>query len=189
MQRTILHPFTTTKRSAEGARVITRAEGVYLYDGEGKRKLLDGMSGLWCVAVGYGRKRSGRQRRAADAELPYYNSFFQCANPPAIELSREAGGGDAAAVQACLLHGLGQRVERYRHPHGAALLAAEGQPERNIIIGRWNGYHGSTIAGASLGGMKWPCTRRAWLPIPGISHIEQPYWFERGGDLTRPSSA
>ena len=50
----------------------------------------------------------------------------------------------------------------------------EGQPERNVIISRWNGYHGSTIAGASLGGMKW-MHEQGLLPMPGVAHINQPY--------------
>ena len=88
--------------------MITRAEGVYLYDGEG-RQLLDGMSGLWCVAVGYGRRELADVADRQMNELPYYNSFFQCATPPAIELAREAGGGHAAAVPARVLHRFGQR--------------------------------------------------------------------------------
>jgi len=51
-----LHPFTDTKALAkEGCRVITRADGVYIWDSEGNR-LLDGMAGLWCVNIGYGRQ-------------------------------------------------------------------------------------------------------------------------------------
>ena len=59
----------------------------------------------------------------------------------------------------------------------------KGQPQRKIVISRWNGYHGSTVAGASLGGMK-AMHGQGGLPIPDIVHIEQPYWFECGGDLT-----
>ena len=58
-----------------------------------------------------------------------------------------------------------------------------GQPERSIIIGRHNGYHGSTVAGASLGGMA-PMHAQGGLPIPGIVHIRQPYWYGEGGDLS-----
>jgi putrescine aminotransferase len=57
-----------------------------------------------------------------------------------------------------------------------------GQPQRQVIISRWNGYHGSTMAGASLGGMK-AMHSQGGLPIPGIVHIGQPYWFECGGEL------
>jgi putrescine aminotransferase len=57
----------------------------------------------------------------------------------------------------------------------------EDQPARTVIIGRWNGYHGSTIAGASLGGMKW-MHEQGLAPLPDFAHINQPYWFERGGE-------
>ena len=50
-----------------------------------------------------------------------------------------------------------------------------GQPRRDVIISRKNGYHGSTMAGASLGGMSY-MHEQGGLPIPGIVHIEQPYW-------------
>src|SRR5690554_3425288 len=82
-----LHPFTDTRLLGErGTRVITRAEGVYLYDAQG-RQLLDARSGLWCVAVGYGRQELVDAAARQMAELPYYNSFFQCSTPPAIELA------------------------------------------------------------------------------------------------------
>ena len=61
--------------------------------------------------------------------------------------------------------------------------ALKGQPERSVIIARKNGYHGSTIGGASLGGMV-PMHQQGNLPIPGIVHIDQPYWYLEGGDLT-----
>ncbi|TFG85584.1 MAG: aminotransferase class III-fold pyridoxal phosphate-dependent enzyme, partial [Chromatiales bacterium] len=84
-----LHPFTDHRELSErGTRVITRADGVYIWEANGQ-KILDGMSGLWCVNLGYGREElieaGARQLR----ELPYYNSFFQCTHPPAIELARE----------------------------------------------------------------------------------------------------
>jgi len=59
----------------------------------------------------------------------------------------------------------------------------KGKPGRQVIISRENAYHGSTVAGASLGGMK-PMHAQGGLPIPGVEHIEQPYWFKRGGELT-----
>ena len=86
-----LHPFTDHQALArKGTRVITRAEGVYLWDSEGRR-ILDGMSGLWCVALGYGRRELAEAAYRQMLKLPYYNSFFQCANPPAIELAAAAG--------------------------------------------------------------------------------------------------
>jgi len=86
--RHYLHPFTDFRAlAAEGSRIITRAEGVYLYDSDG-RQILDGMSGLWCVNIGYGRNELADAAARQMRELPFYNSFFKSAHPPAIELSR-----------------------------------------------------------------------------------------------------
>ena len=84
-----LHPFTTHADLAQkGARVITSAKGVYLYDSEGKR-LIDGMAGLWCVQVGYGREELAEAGYKALKELPYYNAFFQTTTPYVAELSEK----------------------------------------------------------------------------------------------------
>ena len=81
------HPFTDTKAlNAKGARVIARAEGVWLEDTDGNR-ILDGMSGLWCVNVGYGRPEIVDAVARQMAELPYYNTFFQTTHPAAAEFS------------------------------------------------------------------------------------------------------
>ncbi|HMA12366.1 MAG TPA: aspartate aminotransferase family protein [Steroidobacteraceae bacterium] len=178
-----LHPFSDSKQIGErGTRIITRGEGVYLYDGEG-RKLLDGMSGLWCVAVGYGRRELADIAARQMNELPYYNSFFQCATPPAIELAAKLAEITPPQFQHVFFTGSGSESVDTVIRLARRYWQLEGQPERNIIIGRWNGYHGSTIAGASLGGMKW-MHEQGLLPMPGIEHINQPYWFERGGGLS-----
>ena len=85
--RHYLHPFTDFKQlGAHGARIITSANGVYLTDSDGKQ-ILDGMAGLWCVNVGYGRRELAEVAYQQMLELPYYNSFFKSAHPPAIELA------------------------------------------------------------------------------------------------------
>lgn len=85
--RHYLHPFTDHKElGKKGARVITSAEGVYIKDSDGNR-ILDGMAGLWCVNLGYGRQELVDAATRQMQELPYYNSFFQTAHPPVIELS------------------------------------------------------------------------------------------------------
>lgn len=171
-----LHPFTDHKDLREKkSRIISRAHGAYIYDAD-DNEILDGMSGLWCVNTGYGRdelvEAAARQLR----ELPYYNSFFQCANPPSIELSLLLGEISQPQLNNVFFTGSGSEsndtivrmVRRYWD-----LLD---QPDKMTIISRDNAYHGSTMAGASLGGMK-PMHRQGGLPIPGIVHIEQPYWF------------
>src|SRR5580658_9886733 len=83
-----------------GSRIITRADGCYLYDGDGNR-ILDGMAGLWCVNVGYGRSELAEAAREQMLELPYYNTFFKTATPPAILLATKIAellGGDLQHV-------------------------------------------------------------------------------------------
>ena len=177
-----LHPFTDHKSlAARGTRVITHAEGVYLHDSEGHR-ILDGMSGLWCVALGYGRRELAEAAYRQMQELPYYNSFFQCANPPAIELADRLARLSPPQFQHAFFTGSGSESNDTMVRMVRRYWELRGQPERQVIISRWNGYHGSTMAGASLGGMK-AMHSQGGLPIPGIVHIGQPYWFECGGDL------
>jgi putrescine aminotransferase len=178
-----LHPFTDFKQlAAKGSRIITRAEGVYIYTSDGK-KILDGMSGLWCVAVGYGRSELADAAYRQMRELPYYNNFFQCATPPAIELARVLSDVTPPQFNHVFFTGSGSEANDTLVRAVRRYWQVLDQPERNVIISRWNGYHGSTVAGASLGGMK-PMHEQGGLPIPGIVHIEQPYWFENGGDLS-----
>ena len=177
-----LHPFTDHKSLADrGTRIITRADGVYLYDSEGNR-ILDGMSGLWCVALGYGRRELAEAAYRQMLELPYYNSFFQCANPPAIELAATLARLAPPQFNRVFFTGSGSEANDTMVRMVRRYWELRGEPGRQVIISRWNGYHGSTMAGASLGGMK-AMHAQGGLPIPGIVHIEQPYWFECGGDL------
>ena len=82
-----MHPFSRNQGFGEkGARIITRATGVWLTDSEGQ-EYLDAMSGLWCVNVGYGRERLARAAERQMMELPYYNTFFQTSHVPALELA------------------------------------------------------------------------------------------------------
>ena len=82
-----LHAFTDhADLATRGARVMTHADGIYVWDSEG-RQVLDGMSGLWCVNVGYGRKELADAAYQQMMTLPYYNSFFQTTNVPATLLA------------------------------------------------------------------------------------------------------
>jgi putrescine aminotransferase len=180
-----LHPFTDTQSlGARGTRVITRGEGVYLEDAEG-RKLLDGMSGLWCVAVGYGRKELADVAAKQMTELAYYNSFFQCATPPGIELAAKLAEVTPPQFSRVFFTGSGSESVDTAVRMVWRYWQLEGEPARNVIIGRWNGYHGSTIAGASLGGMKFIHENGLTAPISVFEHINQPYWFERGAGLSQ----
>ena len=178
-----LPPFTDYKLLNEkGARIITRASGVYLWDSEGN-KILDGMAGLWCVNVGYGREELVEAATRQMRELPYYNLFFQTAHPPAIALAKAIAEVAPEGMNHVFFTGSGSEsndtvLRMVRH-----YWAIKGQPQKKVIIGRWNGYHGSTVAGVSLGGMK-ALHNQGDLPIPGIEHIDQPYWYGEGGNLS-----
>ncbi|NCT98228.1 MAG: aspartate aminotransferase family protein [Comamonadaceae bacterium] len=178
-----IHPFTDHGDLAtRGARVITQAQGIYIWDSEGQ-KILDAMSGLWCVNVGYGRKELADAAYQQLMTLPYYNSFFQTTNVPAVQL--------AAKLAALAPEVRGRRFEHVFFSSSGSesndtnvrlvrrYWDLMGQPQRKTLIGRHNAYHGSTMAGASLGGMSG-MHAQGDLPIPGVVHIEQPYFFENG---------
>jgi putrescine aminotransferase len=174
-----LHPFTDFKAlAAKGSRVITKADNLYLWDSEG-HKLFDAMSGLWCVNVGYGQQALVDAATEQLTTLPFYNAFFQTATMPAIALAHKLSQLSPPGFEHVFFTGSGSEgndtivrlVRRY--------WDLQGQPQRHTIIGRFNGYHGSTMAGASLGGMT-DMHAQGGLPIPGIVHIDQPYFVQHG---------
>ena len=172
-----LHPFTDSQSLAKkGVRVITRAENIYVWDSEGQ-KILDAMSGLWCVNVGYGEPALIEAATKQMKELAFYNAFFQTATPPAIELAELLAELSPPQFKHVFFSGSGSEGNDSIIRMARRYWDLMGQPERQIFISRKNAYHGSTMAGASLGGMSG-MHAQGGLPIPGIVHIEQPYWFE-----------
>ena len=178
-----LHPFTDFKDlSGKGARVMTRGEGIYVWDSEGNR-ILDGMSGLWCVNVGYGRKELADAAHHQMITLPYYNSFFQTTNVPAVELAAKLARLAPDAGDRTFNHVFYSSSGSESNDSNVRMVRRYwdllGQPQRKVIIGRINGYHGSTMAAASLGGMSG-MHAQGDLPLPNMTHIGQPYFFENG---------
>ncbi len=174
-----LHPFTDFRALAnQGSRIIERADNIYLWDTDGHR-ILDGMSGLWCVNVGYGQQALVDAAARQMQVLPFYNAFFQTATVPAIELAELLAEVTPPQFRHVFFSGSGSEgndtVVRMVRRYWDIL----GQPDRQVIISRHNAYHGSTMAGASLGGMSG-MHAQGGLPIPGIVHIEQPYWWQHG---------
>jgi putrescine aminotransferase len=173
-----LHPFTDFKAlAAKGTRVITSADNIYLRDSEG-HKILDGMSGLWCVNVGYGQQALIDAATAQLKQLPFYNSFFQTTTPAAIELAELLAEVTPPQFRHVFFAGSGSEgndtIVRMVRRYWDVL----GQPQRKVIISRNNAYHGSTMAGGSLGGMSGMHAQGGVMP--DIVHIEQPFWFEHG---------
>jgi putrescine aminotransferase len=172
-----LHPFTDTRALArKGVRIIERADGVYLQDSEGRR-ILDAMSGLWCVNVGYGRRRLVEAATRQMTELPFYNGFFQTATRPAIELAERLGGLPPTGFRHVFFTGSGSEASDTVVRMARRYWDLLGEPQRDVVISRRGAYHGSTMCGASLGGMD-EMHAQGGLPIPGIVHIEAPAWWE-----------
>jgi len=178
-----MHPFTDHKALGEkGARVIVRGDGIYLWDSEGK-KILDGMSGLWCVNVGYGRTSIAKAVYEQMETLPFYNSFFNTTNMPAVTLACKLAEIAPPGFQHVFFTGSGSEANDTNVRMVRRYWDLMGQPKRDIIISRHNAYHGSTMAGASLGGMDG-MHAQGGLPIPGIVHIGQPDYVSAGKGMT-----
>ncbi len=177
------HPFTDFKALGErGTRVIVRGQGVYVWDHDGN-KLLDGMSGLWNVNVGYGRRELIEAATRQLEILPFYNSFFQCTTEPPIHLAERLAGLTENRLSHVFFAGSGSEANDTQIRLVRRYWQLMGRPDKKIIVSRTNAYHGSTIGAASLGGMR-PMHEQGELPIPGIVHVDQPYYFDARSRLT-----
>lgn len=178
-----MHPFTDGDGLArKGARIIARAKGVWLTDTEGN-EIIDGMAGLWCVNIGYGREELAEAAARQMRQLPFYNTFFQTSHIPAIQLAKRLADLAPEGMNHVFFNGSGSDSNDTNIRMVRRYWQVQDQPGRDIIISRWNGYHGSTMGAASLGGMKG-MHKQGGLPIPGIVHIDQPDWWSEGGDMT-----
>ncbi|WP_322049572.1 aspartate aminotransferase family protein [Paraburkholderia sp. J67] len=178
-----LHAFVDQKAlNAEGPRVMVRGEGVHLWDNEGKR-YLDGMSGLWCTNVGYGRKELVDAATRQMKELSYYNMFFHTTHPAVIELSEKLFSLLGGHFSHVVYTNSGSESNEVLIRTVRRFWDVMGKPEKKVLIGRVNGYHGSTVGSASLGGMAF-MHEMGDLPIANITHVDEPYWYANGGDQT-----
>ncbi|HMB75318.1 MAG TPA: aminotransferase class III-fold pyridoxal phosphate-dependent enzyme, partial [Kiloniellaceae bacterium] len=175
-----LHPFTDYKTHATqgGSRIIVKADGVWLEDSEGE-KILDGMAGLWCVNAGYGRKELAEVAYRQMLELPYYNTFFKTATPPSIELAEKLSELTPKGLNRFFYGSSGSEANDTVIRMVRRFWRAQGKTEKTVFISRVNAYHGSTLGGASLGGMQ-PMHELDGLPLPGFEHIDQPHWYREG---------
>lgn len=167
--------------NAEGTRVIRSAEGCWLTDVEGRR-FLDAFSGLWNVNVGYGRREIADAVHRQMLDVPFYNNFFKSTTMPVIELA-EMIGSLVPGFRRVFFTNSGSEandtiIRMVRH-----YWQLKGLPGKTQFISRWNGYHGSTVGGASLGGMAW-MHEQGGLPIPGVVHVAQPWWWGEGGQMS-----
>jgi len=178
-----MHPFTANGELADkGARIITRAKGVTLTDSEGN-EILDAMAGLWCVNIGYGRDELADAAARQIRELPYYNTFFQTTHVPALALAKKLADLAPGDLNHVFFASSGSEANDTNLRMVRHYWVLKGKPEKSIIISRWNAYHGSSVGSGSLGGMKG-IHAQGGMPIPDIHHIDQPHWYNEGGDQT-----
>ncbi len=171
-----VHPFTDTAAlNREGARVIVRADGVYLWDSDGNR-IIDGLAGLWCVQVGYGNRELADAGYEALKTLPYYNHFFKTTNPWTVELAAKLARLLPEGHEHILFANSGSEANETALKLIRYYWNLKGRREKKIHISRDLGYHGSTMAAASLSGLT-PAHPQWDLPLAGFEKVPAPYWF------------
>lgn len=178
-----LHPFTDTQAlNSKGVRTISHAQGIYVWDSEGN-ELIDGMAGLWCVNLGYGRKELINAAHQQMQTLPYYNTFFQSTHAPVTALAQAIAEITPGDLNRVFFANSGSEaidtvIRMVRH-----YWTLKGKPYRKLLIARENAYHGSTLAGASLGGMAHMHSQIGPM-LPGIHRIRQPYWYGEANGIS-----
>ncbi|HEX3810999.1 MAG TPA: aminotransferase [Rhizomicrobium sp.] len=171
-----IHPFSDTAAlNKEGVRVITHADGVYLWDSEGQ-KIIDGMSGLWCVQVGYGNKELAQAGCEALKTLPYYNHFFKTTNPYTAELAQKLASVLPEGHDRVLFANSGSEANDTALKLIRYYWNLQKRPDKKIHLSRDMAYHGVTMAAASLSGLT-PMHPQFDLPLPGFAKVPAPYWW------------
>jgi len=174
-----VHPYTNLKKHQEkGPLVITGSEGVRVFDEAGKG-YIEGLAGLWCTALGFDEERLVRAAEEAMRKLPFYHSFTGKASPPTIELAAKLLEMAPVEMSKVLFANSGSEANDTAVKLIWYYNNAKGRPEKKKIISRIKGYHGVTVATASLTGL--PFNHRDFdLPIDRILHTSCPHHYRFG---------
>jgi putrescine---pyruvate transaminase len=177
-----LHPFTNhPDMHVDGTHVIVSANGCYLTDATG-RQLLDGLAGLWCVNVGYGRREIIDAVNEQMRRLPYYCSFFNTTNEPAIRLSQRLAQLAPPGLKHTLFCNSGSEANETALKVIRAWQKLRGKPGKTKILSRTYSYHGVTLATTSMTGLPG-CYGPFDLPLPGFIHVPGPYPYGANSPL------
>jgi len=169
-----LHPFTDHREMhAQGTHIIESGEGCFLIDATGRR-LLDGLAGLWCVNVGYGRREIADAVHRQMSRLAYYCSFFNTTSEPAIHLAERLARLAPARLNHTLFCNSGSEANESALKIIRAWQKIRGTPGRTKILSRTYSYHGVTLAATSMTGLPG-CTQPFDLPLPGFIHVPGPH--------------
>jgi len=171
-----LHPATNLRSvQAEGPLVITRGEGVYVYDDEGRR-YLEGMAGLWCASLGFSERRLADAAYRQMCELPFYHSFAGKVPAISTELAERLIRMAPAGMSRVLFANSGSEANDTAVKLVWYVNNALGRPRKKKIISRQRAYHGVTVASASLTGLAFAHTDFD-LPIARFLHTDCPHYY------------
>ncbi len=169
------HPATNARKHEQvGPMMIERGEGVRVWDDQGK-EYIEGLAGLWSVAVGFGEARLVKAAAEQMAKLPFYHSFSHKSHPSATKLAERlvklAPGMGKAHFTSSGSEANDLTIKMIWYYNNAL-----GRPEKKKILARQKGYHGVTIVSGSLTGM--PNFHRDFdLPLPFVRHLTCPnHW-------------
>lgn len=170
-----LHAYTDARRHEEtGPLVIEKGDGIYVEDNSGKR-YIEAMAGLWSVAVGFGEKRLVDAAARQMEKLPFYHTFSHKTHGPSVELAEKLVSMAPVPMSKVYFTNSGSEANDTALKLIWYRSNALGQPERKKIISRMRGYHGVTVASASLTGL--PNNHRSFdLPLPRILHTTSPHY-------------
>jgi putrescine aminotransferase len=182
-QATHLHPFTDHRgMHRDGTHVVRSGRGCYVIDETG-RELLDGLAGLWCVNVGYGRREIVDAVRAQMEALPFYPSFFNSTTEPAIRLAAKLATLAPARLGHAIFSNSGSEANETALKLIRAYWKLRAQPKRRKVLSRAFAYHGVGIATTSLTGLP-TCTDPFDLPLPGFVQVPGPNVYASGTGMT-----
>ena len=178
---TLIHPYTQLASFREtGPLVLERGEGVWVYDTEGKG-YIEGMAGLWCTSLGYSNPEIADAAREQMLKLPFTHLFSGRSHDPAIELAEKLKEIAPMPVSKIFFCSSGSEANDTQVKLVWYMNNALGRPQKKKIISRIRGYHGVTIASASLTGL--PANHIDFdLPIANILHTSCPHYYRFGKD-------
>ncbi len=176
---TTIHPYTNLKlHETDGPLVITGGNGVFVHDEAGKQ-YLEGLAGLWCASLGFSERRLAEAAYRQMLKLPFYHTFAHKATDIGIELAEKLLSIAPVPMSKVFFVNSGSEANDTVVKLVWYYNNAIGRPRKKKIISRTKGYHGVTVASASLTGL--PNNHRDFdLPIANILHVECPHFYRFG---------
>lgn len=173
---TLVHPYTNLATHREtGPVVLTRGRGIFVYDDQGK-PYIEGMAGLWCASLGYGNEELAETAAEQIRTLSFTHLFGGKSHDPAIELAEKLKEIAPVPISKVFYTASGSEANDSQVKLIWYMNNALGRPKKKKIISRLKGYHGVTIAAASLTGL--PNNHIDFdLPLPGILHTATPHHY------------